>query len=468
MEKEVSLPLPDDGSTDIRLSAIHQACPELFAAEITPLNDSVVTLPAKLRSAPSDEESPASPFAPGRAFGTEAFAPKSGSPPTSSQGGSNPFWSPVFEAEEPEGSPASTDSQQQAPEAEPPSQSPPKSDAGATNAEPETDSASDHGQSSNSFAAFDEPFSRPPSDNRASKPEPRSETGEEASQSPPRDFSGNPFESGSGFSTLFSTNAEADSEITPPEEVRPEPTPGWGSMFEPASDVEDYVVSPTDEPQAESPAEEEADKEVEQEPSAPPSQAIPDAAPGEAREDPWTRSVSGGASPGDERSPTADAGPPPEAPKESAEEPENNAAEDPAPVEIPARHEDDPPDLELKAIFSTSEAFTLSKVARKVLGLPGISACALATSAKLVQASRSEESRLGQEAREMVGAVKNLAKFTGMAEATSFTVETDCGMVSLFLAGDCCLTVNREEGEFGPGVREKLILIARNLHKLKE
>ncbi|MEM9017962.1 MAG: hypothetical protein AAGC68_13190, partial [Verrucomicrobiota bacterium] len=122
--------------------------------------------------------------------------------------------------------------------------------------------------------------------------------------------------------------------------------------------------------------------------------------------------------------------------------------------------------LELRAIFSTDEDFSLSKVARRVSQLEGVSGCALATPVKLVQASTSEESRLGDEAREMVGTVRNLAKLTGLPGAKTFTIETDQGTVSLFLEADCCLAINHDKTVFGPGVREKLILITRSLHKL--
>ena len=125
-------------------------------------------------------------------------------------------------------------------------------------------------------------------------------------------------------------------------------------------------------------------------------------------------------------------------------------------------------DLEFRAIFSTDESFTLSKVARRVISLTGIQGCALATPTRIVQASRSEKSRLGDEAKEMIDTIRNLAKLTGLPEARSFTLHTDRGTVSIFLEGDCCLTVNHDSGSFEPGVKEKLILIARSIHKLTE
>jgi len=125
-------------------------------------------------------------------------------------------------------------------------------------------------------------------------------------------------------------------------------------------------------------------------------------------------------------------------------------------------------DLELRAIFSTSEAFTLSAVARRVAGLPGIDGCSLSTPGKLVQVSGSEEGGIGGEAREMVATLSSLTRLTGLPEARNFTIHTDRGLVSLFLEGECCVVVRHAAPAFEPGVREKLILVARSLIHLEE
>ena len=58
MEQTIAIELPADGSTDVRLSTICAACPQLFAVEITPLNDSVITLPPRLAAAPQPQAAP--------------------------------------------------------------------------------------------------------------------------------------------------------------------------------------------------------------------------------------------------------------------------------------------------------------------------------------------------------------------------------------------------------------------------
>ncbi|MCB1231765.1 MAG: hypothetical protein KDN19_15965, partial [Verrucomicrobiae bacterium] len=46
LDKSVPVPLPAEG-TEVKLSTIQSVCPEIFATEITPLNDSEVTLPQR-------------------------------------------------------------------------------------------------------------------------------------------------------------------------------------------------------------------------------------------------------------------------------------------------------------------------------------------------------------------------------------------------------------------------------------
>lgn len=126
----------------------------------------------------------------------------------------------------------------------------------------------------------------------------------------------------------------------------------------------------------------------------------------------------------------------------------------------------DTPDLEMRAIFSSSDPLTLSCVARKVAELPDILGCALVTHSRVVQVSFGEENRLGEEAEEIIRSVKSLAKLTGLPDARSFTLQIDRCIVSLFTEGPCFLIVRHASPNFGPGIREKLIVISRNMHKL--
>jgi len=488
MELEVSIPMPSDGSSEVKLSTVYQACPDLFAAEITPLNDSVVTLPVKLGGFSPEAEFTASPFTPGKAFGTkESAAPEL---PNESSA-DNPFWSPTAE---------------QGSDPDRPGMELPAEEAqdDFSAAEPESPKSDSH----EPVGGFDEPYS--PSSEKAAPP---SEPDPVA-----LGFSGKPFGSDESFFTLFSNRDDAEEGESSSGEASPAPSSNWGSMFQPP-EQEDVKSETIAEPVHEESAEEELEvepvtpaadfeetvEEIEKEeppipmgfelPSFEPPAVEPEPEP-EPDPDPELKSVEPVA---EEARDEKVENPKPTIEWKKLPTPERVAAETPSPVQIsppvpaeeealpqqpvqpkelvqppgpvqpaPAAVNDDLFDVELRAIFSTSDRFTLAKLARKVVVLPGIAACAISGAGKVVQATKSEENQLGADAHDMVDAVRNIAKLTGMDKAKSFTMKTEFGIVSLFLEGDCCLSVNHGEGEFGPGVREKLIVIARSLHKLTD
>ena len=518
MEKEISVPFSADGSLDVKLTALYQICPELFATEITPLNDSVITLPPRVGATMLVGTESAS-FAASSIF----FKPEG-----NSEGGGNAFWSPV--------TPLKASSA-----TSPADSNPFAAEAGAPKnafAPPAETTGPDSGKMAGGFqepagAFVGNAFSAGSGAMVGShethpvsgffgfgvSPTAKNE-GETAS-------GGNPFESEKGFATLFSKQAEQDAAIPHPAAPiaeagnGPGPEGGWGAMFrrevkeEPVEAVPDFESIGNLLNQAKKPQEPQgftipsvdlttsSAKGAEVEPlrqenegSAKPSEAMgvlvgDEKSTAMAAEAAGTPPVSGSGE---------NAAPEPvlteadfaaveavfaaaAAPMEAVAETQVTEIAAPAPkvlVEapvvapavatpaVPAGDDDELRDLEMRAIFSTSERFNLPMVARKVVALPGINSCSLSTSFKIVHASRSDETRLGNEAREMIATLRSLAKLTGLPEARTFTLQTDRGIVSLFLEGDCCVSVNQESATFQPGVREKLILIARSIGKLRD
>jgi hypothetical protein len=631
MEKLVAIPVPPNGSSDVSLSTIYRVVPELFAAEITPLNDSKVTLPVKLEELqPTQPNGGGIPGEAVGAFSAPACPPMDATPACADA--DNPFWSPYsdssvatenFSAQSSAPAAAVQDTPTQAsfqtafagpeqgesnPFAEFENIMPGRQDVEVTLPEgydepeakdqdegrgdpvglgvSEGNSGGDAGSGAVNFGAGNNPFadfSAP-----ADMPDPQPATNAES----PVGLT--PFDSDARFSTLFSKQAEEDSDIPFPDSDGENGNTGeegdsWGAMFD--SDLAAEVWEATEEPAPSAdqqepgfaaagfkqgfgnmidqsgnanvadaaPAEtKEASPRPQEQPSTmAPEQGSPavfDLVPSGFQNDGETAPVSfpepqpqpeptlnDNAMPGPITSPpepTPEAKPvvtgfstfpdfPPAEEKATSEAPrdvwsdddakapdpnfqidelgisvsEEKESEsnpepftDPVPkagdsekeadfqvetvspvndemLEMGAMQEDADislRDLELRAIFSTDENFTLSTVAQKVVGLEGVEGCALATKTKLVQASKTEQSRLGSEAREMIGTIRNLAKLTGLPEARSFTLHTDRGTVSIFLEGDCCVTVNHSSSEFRPGVKEKLILIARSIHKLED
>ena len=483
MEKEISVPFSADGSLDVKLTALYQICPELFATEITPLNDSVITLPPRVGATILVGTESAS-FAASSIF----FKPEG-----NSEGGGNAFWSPVTPLK------ASSASSPAAP-------NPFAAEAGAPKnafAPPAETTGPDSGKMAGGFqepagALVGNAFSAGSGAMVGShethpvsgffgfgvSPTAKNE-GETAS-------GGNTFESEKGFATLFSKQAEQDAAIPHPAAPiaeagnGPGPEGGWGAMFrrevkeEPVEAVPDFESIGNLLNQAKKPQEPQgftipsvdlttiSAKGAEVEPlrqenegSAKPSEAVgvlvgDEKSTAMAAEAAGTPPVSGSGE---------NAAPEPvlteadfaaveavfaaaAAPKEAVAETQVTEIAAPAPkvlVEapvvapavatpaVPAGDDDELRDLEMRAIFSTSERFNLPMVARKVVALPGINSCSLSTSFKIVHASRSDETRLGNEAREMIATLRSLAKLTGLPEARTFTLQTDRGIVSLFL-----------------------------------
>lgn len=510
MEDELILRMPADGSTDVKLSVIYQVCPQLFAAEITPLNDSTVTLPAKLELSAGGEEKSAVRLS-GVAFGanpfsvdeetaaadtTEAKTPEAGADGKVEE--DNPSWSPESLGAEAalEGKkfdePASNFSGFEA--------------LAVTKPEPLVEEARQDFDNLKGFTApavdlaEEEPKAGVIEDHAPADglEEPAASASEEVESEA---FGGNGFDnSGGGFSTLFCEQAEGDSEIPFPgsckETVPAEGHGTWGTMFKAGfsgvNGGEDIAPVPDGfgdrlpreikgeaEPGQNAPAS--SLESIEAEMVAPPAAEVFIEEPMPEKNKPDTFGLD--AAPAFSESKSYDQGMPGgfDAPVNAA--PEEDAAPDSEPATLPPAvstaatfdfavglvdEAEEMPDLEMRAIFSSSDSFTLSRVARKIVELPDMMGCALATPVRLVQASRSEESRLGDESQETIQSVKNLAKLTGLPDTKSFTLQSDRGIVSLFMEGSCCLIVRHNAPEFGPGIREKLILIARTMHKLND
>lgn len=570
IDEEIELPISAPGSNDVRLSLLYQVCPQLFAAEITPLNDSTITLPGHTEEETKPEvsaEFPAAESVPGFAHATKQPAPASET---------NPFWSQAQATVEMK----EKDTGSRREETQSGGEPTPFSGTGATEtppANPFSGGGMKRGDVEKVPGGFDSPglesedgtpFEWPPEP----APDPSAEA--VAPEAEPAAIpEENPFTSSEGFSTLFAKKAKDDEDLpfpgtkgdppsgetenkspieeqaeegvwgamfAPPEEVSAskeevsEGFSGFGSMIQqsvpetkeaaPSETTEETDLPVAAETFVEEPIELE-EEEVEFEGFSPPVEesgaelqpvaapAVPDPVEevesvkpeplerskkpsvtgfevsasigplhGETKletprrevKEPVTTEKNDFSSPSWLQEPDSQSELPVEEEEEQKTEEQellpavDSAESSDSQPSVPLYRDGDDPDLVLKAIFSTDEPFTFSKLARKIVGLDGVNGCALATPAKLVQASTSERSRVGDHARDMISTIRNLATFTGLADARFFTLQTDKGIVSLFLEGNCCLTVHQDSADFGPGIREKLILITRCLQALKE
>lgn len=148
------------------------------------------------------------------------------------------------------------------------------------------------------------------------------------------------------------------------------------------------------------------------------------------------------------------------------------AAPAPAPIPVPVaaapRREELPlRDIELRAVFGTQERFDAARIANLSADLPGVLACVVSTPSQSAAAARAgaeaDLERLQADREALFQGMKTFARLTGMTDAETFTVHTDRGALSFFVNGARFLTVRHASGGFDPGVREKLILVARGL-----
>lgn len=152
-------------------------------------------------------------------------------------------------------------------------------------------------------------------------------------------------------------------------------------------------------------------------------------------------------------------------PERMAPEPGGGSAAEPA--ALPSASPSAIRDIELRAVFGTNEPFSYRRVADLSADLPGVEACAVVGPGLAAQSPRGREAGdLAGRAHALLNSARELARATGVPNAETFTLHTEQGVISVFSHGECCLTVRHAEGQFDPGVREKLILVVRGVTAL--
>ena len=571
MNRIVQIPLPDDGSNDVKLSTIYQSCPALFASEITPLNDSVVNLPPKIGNVKGNALKNAVPLPTQNPFSdgseqtpamNEAGGPQSPRSPNQQQSAmdstsapeNQTFGFPNFE-EDPD---SAKNNQENSGDADhsgfmPPGQ--PEHDANNPFGDP---AAPTHDPS---FAAGAQgPFQGMPEGGNASdqpdNPQPEMNPFESAAES---DFAalfndqrGNtdPGQAIPGLAVQTGSAPAADQIPEPPED---EDLPPIGNLFEEATSGEFVGLPDADSlPPKNDPNHELAEKGietflppgmVESEPvkndtegtppadfatpfSQAPGEFVPDVMPdmddssdapraeaiehlvdteekddkeeekseasndeadnnndSEEEEEKSEENVAVESEKKDEKSSTK---------SKKSESKSNSEAEDSAKAKEKKKSKESKKeeekstqtksqeaspagacfnlaqspmkDIELRAVFSTEETFTMEKIGRKVSELEGgFDACAIVTESDVIESAKEENLSLGENIREMADHARGLARVTGNDGASYFTVSTSQGIISFFFGQSSLLAIKHQPDAFLPGTREKLVLVTRAL-----
>lgn len=120
--------------------------------------------------------------------------------------------------------------------------------------------------------------------------------------------------------------------------------------------------------------------------------------------------------------------------------------------------------LELRAAFGYSGLLDADGVFGLAGELDGVRACAFFRGDKLV----NQHSPGGGSLASLPEVFRNLSRLAhelGLENARNLVLQTDGGLIAFLREGEACLAVQHEGRHFAPGVRERLILILRELAK---
>ena len=130
-------------------------------------------------------------------------------------------------------------------------------------------------------------------------------------------------------------------------------------------------------------------------------------------------------------------------------------------------YQSDPKQLALRAIFMTEQTLQPRDVVNLSSAFPGIRSCLIITPQGVTSSdhdSGDEQVRsFARSAPRTYQSLMALAESIGMQQQGSFTLRTDSGVCSFFVENGACMAVLHQHPSFQPGVREKLILVTREI-----
>lgn len=121
--------------------------------------------------------------------------------------------------------------------------------------------------------------------------------------------------------------------------------------------------------------------------------------------------------------------------------------------------------LIFRAMFGTEDAFDLDRLAQALLVQTGIDSVVLSLPPHLVEASHDSAEKFGEKALELIEATRSLGRLVGMGN-DAFSFQADRGFISLFTHGQQAIVVRHAEARLSPGLRERLLLSVQNLESL--
>ncbi len=132
---------------------------------------------------------------------------------------------------------------------------------------------------------------------------------------------------------------------------------------------------------------------------------------------------------------------------------------------------DDTAQLALRALFATEKTLRPQDIVDLSAEFPGMKACIIITESGVVKSGRfgdsDEVAQFSESATGIFEKTMSLIRDLDLgADERTFTLRTGKGIMSFFTHGDAAMAVLHNEPNFRPGVREKLILVTRELGRV--
>ena len=122
----------------------------------------------------------------------------------------------------------------------------------------------------------------------------------------------------------------------------------------------------------------------------------------------------------------------------------------------------------LRALLGVSENLTIDRVIELVSKLPGIAACSCVHGSTVVSHGDSSQvaADFKRQAADLSRSIKSLAPLIGIADAETFSINTNERLMTFSYHPPVALGVLHQANDLAAGLRDKITLIARELSRM--
>lgn len=122
----------------------------------------------------------------------------------------------------------------------------------------------------------------------------------------------------------------------------------------------------------------------------------------------------------------------------------------------------------LRALLGVNENLTVDRVTELVAKLPGIAACSCVHGSTIV--SHGDSSQVSEDfkrqAADLSRSIKALAPLIGIADAETFSINTNERLMTFSYYEPVALGVLHQDNDLASGLRDKITLVGRELSRM--